>query len=72
MIEDGVDGLLVPAGDPGALAAAMARLAGDPELRERLGAAALVRARDFTPEVVMPQMEQLYRQTIADFDEAHR
>jgi glycosyltransferase involved in cell wall biosynthesis len=72
MIEDGVDGLLVPAGDPDALAAAMARLAGDPELRERLGAAALIRARDFTPEVVMPQMEQLYRQTIADFDEAHR
>jgi glycosyltransferase involved in cell wall biosynthesis len=72
MIEDGVNGLLVPAGDSGALAVAMARLAGDPELRERLGAAALVRARDFTPEVVMPQMEQLYRQTIADFDEAHR
>lgn len=72
MIEDGVNGLLVPAGDPDALALAMAKLAGDAALRERLGAAALVRARDFTPEVVMPRMEQLYRQTIADFHEARR
>jgi glycosyltransferase involved in cell wall biosynthesis len=71
MIEDGVNGLLVPAGDSEALALALARLAGDAALRERLGAAALVRARDFTPEVVMPQMEQLYRRTIADFHEAH-
>ncbi len=71
MIEDGVNGLLVPAGDADALALAMARLAGDAALRERLGAAALVRARDFTPEVVMPQMEQLYRQAIADFHGAH-
>lgn len=67
MIEDGENGLLVPAGDAEALAAAMATLAEDGELRERLGAAALRRAADFTPEVVMPQMERLYRETIADF-----
>ncbi len=72
MIEDGENGLLVPAGDPDALAEAMARLAGDTALRARLGAAALVRARDFTPEVVMPKMEQLYYQTIADAREARR
>jgi glycosyltransferase involved in cell wall biosynthesis len=72
MIEDGVSGLLVPAGNANALAQAMARLSGDAALRERLGAAALIRSRDFTPEVVMPQMEQLYRQTIADFHEARR
>ncbi len=41
MIEDGVNGLLVPAGDADALSAAMARLLGDAALRERLGAAAL-------------------------------
>jgi glycosyltransferase involved in cell wall biosynthesis len=67
MIEDGVNGLLVPAGDAAALTVAMARLTDDEALRERLGAAALRRADDFTPEVVMPQMEHLYRETIADF-----
>jgi glycosyltransferase involved in cell wall biosynthesis len=33
-------GLIVPPGDPGALAAALTRLHGDPALRTRLGAAA--------------------------------
>jgi glycosyltransferase involved in cell wall biosynthesis len=70
MIEDGESGLLVPTGDIDALTAAMARLAGDADLCKRLGAAALVRALDFTPEVVMPQMERLYRQTVAEYGEA--
>jgi glycosyltransferase involved in cell wall biosynthesis len=72
MIEDGENGLLVPAGDSAALAAAMARLIEDKALCERLGAAALLRARDFTPEVVMPQMERLYQETVADFHRGSR
>ena len=72
MIEDGENGLLVPAGDSRALADAMALLIEDGPLRERLGAAALERARDFTPEVVMPQMDRLYRETVADFHGAVR
>jgi glycosyltransferase involved in cell wall biosynthesis len=40
VLTDGRDALLVPAGDPRALAAALARLAADPGLRARLGAAA--------------------------------
>ncbi|MGE5407103.1 MAG: glycosyltransferase family 4 protein [Syntrophothermus sp.] len=63
MIDDGETGLLVPGGDAPALAAAMRRLIEDPELRARIGAAARERAADFSPEVVMPQMESLYRQT---------
>jgi glycosyltransferase involved in cell wall biosynthesis len=40
IVEDGRTGLLVPVGDEAALAAAVRRLVGDPELRTRLGAAA--------------------------------
>jgi glycosyltransferase involved in cell wall biosynthesis len=40
VLEDGRTALLVPAGDPDALAEALARLAGDAALRARLGAAA--------------------------------
>lgn len=37
LVRDGTNGLVVPAGDSSALAAAMSRLAGDPQLRERMG-----------------------------------
>ena len=40
MIEDGVDGILVPQQDEAALAAALRRLAEDPALCQRIGAAA--------------------------------
>ena len=64
MIEDGETGLLVPGGDADALAEAMARLIEDAPLRERLGALARERARRFTPEVVIPEYERLYYETI--------
>jgi len=40
IIDDGSDGFVVPAGDPGALADAIRRLAEDPELRRQVGQAA--------------------------------
>jgi glycosyltransferase involved in cell wall biosynthesis len=40
VIQDGVNGLLVPPEDPAAIARAVVRLLRDPELRARLGAAA--------------------------------
>lgn len=63
MIEDGESGLLVPAGDVGALAAAMRRLVDDPAFREGLGRRARIRARRFEAEVVVPQFERLYEAT---------
>ena len=43
-------GLVVPAGDPGALAGALRRLHGDPALRARLGAAAREAVRGYSHE----------------------
>ena len=47
LVRDGRNGLVVPAGDADALAAAIARLAGDESLRTRLGAAAAVDVRAY-------------------------
>ena len=47
MLEDEIDALLVPPGDPGALVEAMTRLAKDPALRERLGRRARLRSSMF-------------------------
>ena len=69
MIENGKSGLLVPAGDAAALAEAMALLSEDADLRLRMGSAALERSKDFTPEAVMPQLERLYAETIAEHAE---
>jgi glycosyltransferase involved in cell wall biosynthesis len=57
----------VPAGNSEALAAAMARLIEDPELRDRIGRQARERARAFTPEVVVPKVERLYLDTVTRF-----
>jgi glycosyltransferase involved in cell wall biosynthesis len=60
VVTHGVDGLLCPPGDVGALAAVLRRLADDPGLRVRLGAAGLVRAADFSPDAVADQVRAVY------------
>jgi glycosyltransferase involved in cell wall biosynthesis len=47
VVTDGVDGLIVPAGDAAALAAAMEKLAADRALLETMSERALIRSRDF-------------------------
>jgi len=65
LIIDGETGLVVPAGDVPALAQAMATLIADDAGRERLGQAAGVHARRFTPEVSIPLIEGLYEEIVA-------
>jgi glycosyltransferase involved in cell wall biosynthesis len=65
IVADGETGLLVPAGDRAALAAALQRLIGDPGLRERLGAAAHRRAAGFSAEAIVPRFEQAYEVALA-------
>lgn len=65
MIDDEVNGLLVPAADVDALRAAMRRLIFDAALRERLGSAAKLKAEQFTAAAVIPQFENLYRSQTA-------
>ncbi len=59
-VTDGVEGLLVPPGDPGALAEALARLLDDPPLRERLGRSARRRAeREFDQALMLDRLDTL-------------
>jgi glycosyltransferase involved in cell wall biosynthesis len=59
ILTDGADGLLVPVEDPGALAAAIERLLGDPALRERLGRAARERVRAYDAPGIVRRFEAL-------------
>ncbi len=59
VVTDGVNGLLVPRGDAGALAAAIRRFLGDPELRERLRAAARGSVADLAPDRVYGRLEAM-------------
>jgi glycosyltransferase involved in cell wall biosynthesis len=64
MIDHGESGFVVPAGDVEALAWAMATLLGDGELRRRMGIGARECAKRFTREVVVPELERFYRETV--------
>lgn len=66
LIEDGRSGLLVPPGDAPALAAALRRLLGDPELRERLATRARERVdAGLRREQNAEQVEAVYDDLLA-------
>ena len=62
VVEAGVTGLVVPSDEPAALADALDRLAAQPQLRERLGAAARETLRQSDWPVVGPIWESLVNQ----------
>jgi glycosyltransferase involved in cell wall biosynthesis len=61
VVRDGENGLLVPSGDPPALAAAIARYLGDPALQERLRAAAPASLGAFAADEVYAKLEAVLR-----------
>ena len=66
IVEDGTTGLLVPAGDPQALAAAIVRLAENPARTEAMGAAGRARAlAAFSQVRCTDRIEQLYGEALA-------
>ena len=60
LVEDGVNGLLVPPGDSDALRCAIEKLLADPAKRKAMGVQARQRAAHFTPELLVQRMERIY------------
>jgi L-malate glycosyltransferase len=64
-IEHDVDGLLVDSGDPAALAAAIERVAADPNLANRLARRSNERAPEFDAARAQRRVEAIYRAVLA-------
>jgi phosphatidylinositol alpha-mannosyltransferase len=60
VVRDRLDGLLVPPGDPDALAASIVEILGDPALAADLSEAGRARAATFDWSVVVPRLEAIY------------
>jgi glycosyltransferase involved in cell wall biosynthesis len=65
VVQDGVNGLVVPQGDTAALAEAVRRYFTDEDLRERLRAAAVRSVAAYTPERVFGELEATLRRVTA-------
>ena len=61
IVRDGENGLLVPTGDPDALAAAITRYFADADLQQRLRAAATGSVERFAPDRIYTRLEQILR-----------
>ena len=66
IIEDGVNGLLVPAGDESKLSHALSRILSDDNLAKRLSQGALDLAKQLTPERECREWTALYERILAD------
>ena len=64
IVEHGVSGLRVPAGDPDALATALDELIGDPVRATEMGAAGRARAARYQASAVAPQVIKVFDEVI--------
>jgi glycosyltransferase involved in cell wall biosynthesis len=60
-----ITGLMVPPGNPGALAEALDRLLGDPRLRHRMGTAGVLNARQFEAATVAPRVVEIFEEVVS-------
>lgn len=67
MVDPDVNGYIVDPANPEDLTNALARLAADTSLRERMGVAGRLRAAAFRPEPVVSALEQAYRDALGGF-----
>ena len=65
MVLDGQTGLLVPPGDPEALATALGKVLRQPQMAAAFGVAGRDRAREFTVSAVVTRLEAMYIDAIA-------
>lgn len=66
VVQHGLTGLLVPPGDPDALAAALDRLLDDPKLRKSMKEASKVQTRLFGARTVVPRIVEVYEDALRD------
>jgi len=66
LVRHGETGLMVPPGDASALSAAITAIRGDPDLAQRLGAAARRKAEAFDVRSMGQKYERLYREVLSD------
>lgn len=66
VVTDGIDGIVLPPGDPIRFATAFQQLAGDSHRRAEIGAAAATRAEDFDIARTQLELEAIYRQLLGD------
>lgn len=71
LVNDGIDGILVPPSDPDAMARALVEVASNPERRKRLGRAASEGALRFDNRAAVKAIESLYQRMVRpDRDES--
>ena len=66
VVDDGVDGLLVPPRDSHSLAQALLSLAGDAARRQQMGARGLQKARDYAWELVARRVLDYYQRVLSE------